>query len=87
MPSATLTLPHPELAPQRAHVEGRTIGRQRALSRQPLLLDEAEDLGGGGDVGAGAVDGGDAGGFEEIVVLRRDDAAADRYDITRSPIT
>src|SRR5215471_2144429 len=52
------------------------------LRREAALLDQREDLGGGfGDVGAGAVDRADAGYFEEIVVLRRDDAAADDQNV------
>ena len=55
------------------------------LRREAALLDQREDLGGGfGDVGAGAVDRADAGFFEEIVILGRDDAATDDEDVARA---
>ena len=53
--------------------------------RGAAAVEQAEDLLCGlGDVGAGAVNGADARGLEEIVVLGRDDAAADHQNIVRS---
>ncbi len=47
-----------------------------------MLADQGEDLGGDGrDVGAGAVDRADPGLLQEIVILRRDDAAADDQNV------
>ena len=50
--------------------------------RHSVLADQGQNLGGGErDVGAGAVDRADPGLFQEIVVLRRDDAAAHDQDV------
>src|SRR5580692_6629966 len=55
------------------------------LGRQAPAADEAEDLGRrAGDVGAGAVDGGDAGLLQELVVLGRDDSTADDQHVPRA---
>src|SRR6185312_16849146 len=52
------------------------------LRREPALADQPQYFGGGlGDFGAGAVDRGDPGLFQEIVVLRGDDAAADDENV------
>src|SRR3546814_18496262 len=53
-----------------------------ASRRLAALLHDAKDFAGGvGDVGAGAVDGGAASLHEHVVVLRRDNAAADHADV------
>ena len=73
----------PQERVSKPRLEGRPTTAPGLLRRHlPASLDQAEDFAGGfGDVGAGAVNGGDALGLEEIVVLLRDDAAADHQDI------
>src|SRR5260221_8291655 len=57
--------------------------RRAALGGQPVLADEGKNLGGGGrDVGARAEDRTDPGFFEEIVIPRRDNAAAYDEDVS-----
>src|SRR3546814_19382231 len=71
-----LLYPHAEEAAQRP---SRSMAASRRLA---ALLHDAKDFAGGvGDVGAGAVDGGDASLHEHVVVLRRDNAAADHDDV------
>ena len=58
--------------------------RVARLRREAMIADQREDFGGGfGDVGAGPVDRGNPGALQKIVVLGRDDAAADDENVSR----
>src|SRR5438477_131510 len=54
---------------------------ERELRRIGIVAELRDLAGGEGYVGAGTVDRGDAGAHQELVILRRDDAAADHEDV------